>query len=252
MVGRRARSWLGEGPVGAVVGGAAIGNSIANARRYYRYGCAFHYFCRHHYEYDGWKVDGGGLEVPARSGRRERPKAKIRGEKIISALYDILISFIRGHESLAAPIVFGLAFGESIAFVSLLLPATVILFGVGGLIGATGIGFWPIWLGAALGAVLGDWLSYWLGLHYKHEIAHMWPLSRRPDLLPKGEAFFRRWGVAGVFLGRFFGPLRSAVPLVAGICAMPLTPFQIANVASALVWATGILAPGAVGVKWLV
>ena len=191
------RPQLGEGPAGAVVGGAAIGNSIANGGRYSGYGCAYHYSCRHHHEYDGWMVDGGGLEVPARSGRRERPKTKIRGVKIISALYDILISFIRVHESLAAPIVFGLAFGESIAFVSLLLPATVILFGIGGLIGATGIGFWPISLGAALGAVLGDWLSYWLGLHYKHEIAHMWPLSRRPDLLPKGEAFFRRWGVAG-------------------------------------------------------
>ena len=106
---------------------------------------------------------------------------------------------------LASPIVFVLAFGESLAFVSLLLPATVILFGIGGLIGATGIGFWPIWLAAALGAVLGDWLSYWLGNHYKYEIARLWPLSRRPDLLPRGEAFFRRWGVAGIFFGRFFG-----------------------------------------------
>ena len=101
-----------------------------------------------------------------------------------------------------------------------------------------------------LGAVLGDWLSYWLGHHFKYEIARFWPLSRRPDLLPKGEVFFRRWGIAGIFLGRFFGPLRSAVPLVAGICAMPLAPFQIANVASAVVWATGILTPGVVGVRW--
>ncbi|MBU6499656.1 MAG: DedA family protein [Rhodospirillales bacterium] len=144
-----------------------------------------------------------------------------------------------------------LAFGESLAFVSLLLPATVILFGIGGLIGASGIGFWAIWLAAVLGAVLGDWLSYWLGYHYKHAIAHVWPLSRRPDLLPRGERFFRRWGVAGVFVGRFFGPLRSAVPLAAGLCAMPMAPFQAANIASALVWATGILAPGVLGARWL-
>lgn len=132
-----------------------------------------------------------------------------------------------------------------------MLPATAILFGIGGLIGAAGIGFWPIWLAAALGATLGDWLSYWLGRRYKHEIARVWPLSRRPDLLPRGEAFFRKWGAAGIFLGRFFGPLRSAVPLVAGICAMPLVPFQISNVASAIVWATGILTPGAIGIRWL-
>jgi len=147
--------------------------------------------------------------------------------------------------------VFALAFGESLAFVSLLLPATAILFGLGGLIGASGIGFWPIWFAAALGAILGDTVSYWLGYHYHHAIARMWPLSRNPELLPKGEVFFRKWGTAGVFLGRFFGPLRSAVPLVAGICEMPRGRFQFANVTSALVWATGILAPGTLGVRWL-
>jgi membrane protein DedA with SNARE-associated domain len=166
-------------------------------------------------------------------------------------MYDAILAFVREQEIWAAPIVFVLAFGESLAFVSLLLPATVILFGIGGLIGATGIGFWPIWIAAASGAALGDWFSYWLGSHYKREIARVWPLSRRPNLLPRGEAFFRKWGTAGIFLGRFFGPLRSAVPLVAGICAMPWMPFQIANVASAVVWATGILTPGAIGIGWL-
>jgi membrane protein DedA with SNARE-associated domain len=164
---------------------------------------------------------------------------------------DAILTFVRDHEPWAAPIVFLLAFGESLAFISLLLPATVILFGIGGLIGATGIGFWPIWLAASLGAALGDWLSYWLGYRYKREIARLWPLSRHPDMIPRGEAFFRKWGTAGIFLGRFFGPLRSAAPLVAGICAMPMLPFQVANFSSALVWATGILTPGAIGLGWL-
>jgi membrane protein DedA with SNARE-associated domain len=169
----------------------------------------------------------------------------------IGDLHDAVLTFVRDQEAWAAPIVFILAFGESLAFISLLLPATAILFGVGGLVGATGIGFWPIWVAAALGASLGDWVSYWLGYHYKHAIARLWPLSRHPDLLPRSEAFFRKWGMLGIFLGRFFGPLRSAVPLVAGICAMPTSQFQIANVASALVWATGILTPGLVAVGWL-
>ena len=37
-------------------------------------------------------------------------------------------------------------------------------------------------------------------------------------------------GQLGVFVGRFFGPLRSIMPLVAGICAMRQVPFQIANI----------------------
>jgi membrane protein DedA with SNARE-associated domain len=97
---------------------------------------------------------------------------------------------------------------------------------------------------------MGDWLSYGLGYHYQHAIVRVWPLSRHAALVARGEAFFRRWGVAGIFIGRFFGPLRAVVPLVAGICRMPQTPFQLANVSSALLWAAGVLAPGLLGARW--
>jgi membrane protein DedA with SNARE-associated domain len=72
----------------------------------------------------------------------------------------------------------------------------------------------------------------------------VWPLSRHPDLIPRGEAFIRRWGVLGVCIGRFFGPLRAVVPLVAGTFAMPWWPFQLANFGSALVWAAVLLKLG--------
>ncbi|MGO4570533.1 DedA family protein [Microvirga sp. 2TAF3] len=164
---------------------------------------------------------------------------------------DIIIGFVRNHEAWAIPIVFALAFGESLAFISLLLPATVVLLGIGALIGKSGIAFWPLWASAMAGAALGDWVSFWIGLRLKHDVARIWPLSRHPELLPRAHAFFERWGALGVFIGRFFGPLRAAVPLVAGVCGMSVLPFQLANFASAAVWAAGILAPGVLGVQWL-
>ena len=97
-------------------------------------------------------------------------------------------------------------------------------FAIGTLIGAGGVSFWPVWVGAALGAACGDWLSYWIGQKLEHSVQHIWPLSRHPDLIPRGERFMQRWGVAGIFIGRFFGPLRAAVPLVGrttGIFAAP-------------------------------
>ncbi len=77
----------------------------------------------------------------------------------VNEILDYTTTFIRAHQVWAAPIVFVLAFGESLAFLSLLLPATFILLGLGALIGETGIPFWPIWAAAAAGAFLGDWLS---------------------------------------------------------------------------------------------
>ena len=160
-------------------------------------------------------------------------------------------AFIRAHEAWGVPIVLALAFGESLAFISLLLPATVVLFAVGALIGESGIAFLPLWLAAVVGAALGDWFSFWIGLRLRDNVRLYWPLSRHPTLIPRGQRFFERWGTMGVFAGRFFGPLRASVPLVAGICQMPTLRFQVANIASALVWATGILSPGAFGLRWL-
>ena len=56
-------------------------------------------------------------------------------------------------------------------------------------------------------------------------------------MIPKGEAFIQKWGVLGIFIARFSGPLRAAVPLVAGIFEMPYWRFQFANFVSAFVWA---------------
>mgnify|MGYP001269062750 FL=1 len=163
----------------------------------------------------------------------------------------MVVLFVQENRVWAAPVVFMLAFGESLAFLSLVLPATAILALLGGLIGASGIDFWPVWWAGGVGSVLGYALSYWIGLYFKDSINTMWPLRSNPELLARGKTFFEKYGVFGVFLGHFFGPVRAVIPVVAGMYAMPQIPFQIANVASSFLWATGVMAPGVFGVKWL-
>jgi len=165
-----------------------------------------------------------------------------------------LIDFVREHQAWAAPVVLALAFGESLAFISLLVPAWGALVAIGALVGASGISFWPVWLAGALGASLGDWLSYWFGYRYKDSVSQIWPLSKFPGLLLRGEDFVQKWGVPSIFIGRFFGPLRASVPLAAGIFEMPYWSFQIANVLSALVWSAVLLLFGdglSITANWL-
>jgi membrane protein DedA with SNARE-associated domain len=118
------------------------------------------------------------------------------------------------------------AFGESLAFLSLFIPAWAALVGIGALIEAGELRFWPIWVGGAMGAAIGDRVSYWLGIDIGGSVAEMWPLSRYPAVLPRGISFVRRWGVAAIFIGRFFGPLRASAPLAAGISACPIGTFN--------------------------
>lgn len=157
---------------------------------------------------------------------------------------DAIVAFIQNHRAWAAPIMLFLAFGESLAFISLVLPFWGLLVAIGALIGTDGPEFFLIWVAASIGAALGDWLSYWLGYYFHDRLATMWPLSRHPDLLPRGHEFFEKYGAWAIVLGRFSGPFRAAVPLVAGAAQMNRRTFQIANWSSAFLWAFVLLVFG--------
>ncbi|MDF7667379.1 DedA family protein [Orbaceae bacterium ESL0727] len=170
---------------------------------------------------------------------------------MLSETTQFLMQFIKDNQIWEIPIVFLLAFGESLAILSLLIPATAILLGVGALIGTGAISFMPVFIAASLGAIIGDWISYWLGKHYHQQMISSWPLNKHPKLIQRSEQFFHRYGTLGVFIGRFFGPFRAVVPLIAGALEMPTNKFNLANLTSAPVWVFVLLVPGAFGVPWL-
>lgn len=155
-----------------------------------------------------------------------------------------VVAFIAHHAEWTFPVMFVTAFGESFVFVSLLFPGTTIMVAAGLLVPGGTLHLFPLLSGAILGAVLGDAISWQLGLRYGHLLDSRWPFTRHPELLVQGRSFFRRFGLASVFFGRFFGPLRATIPLVAGILKMPPLPFWLSNIASAVIWAPALLLPG--------
>ena len=159
-----------------------------------------------------------------------------------------ITSFIAQHGAWTFPIMFLVSFGESFVFISLLVPGTAILIAAGLLVPDGTLHLLPLLSGAILGAALGDIVSWQLGRSYGHLLEHRWPFTRHPDLIPRATRFFERYGVASVFLGRFFGPLRATIPLVAGIAKMPPLPFMLSNVGSAILWAPALLLPGSAAV----
>src|SRR5579872_2689571 len=112
------------------------------------------------------------------------------------------VALVQEHRTWGVPIVFVLAFCESFAFVSLFVPATAVLLGLGGLIAAADMAFWPIWMAAGSGAVAGDWAAYELALRFRADILHMRPFAGRAELMARGIDFFKRWGLFAVFVGR--------------------------------------------------
>jgi membrane protein DedA with SNARE-associated domain len=154
---------------------------------------------------------------------------------------------MREHENLAVPIAFLVAFGESLCFASIVWPGWAILVGFSGALAASGVSpdvLMPMVIAAGLGGTLGYALSYWIGAYFKESIPGIWPFKNDPTLIPRGEAFFNKYGAWSVFLGHFVGPVRAVIPVVAGMFRMPQIPFQIANAVSAFIWAAwAVLAP---------
>ncbi len=157
-----------------------------------------------------------------------------------------LLDWINQHPAWAAVFVFLVAFTESLAIVGLFMPGVVLMFGIGTLVALGTIEFWPTFWLAVAGAVAGDGLSFWLGLHYKEQLRKFWPFNRYPALFEKGESFFLRHGGKSILFGRFVGPVRPVIPVTAGMLGMSSWKFVFVNVLSALAWAPAYLLPGIV------
>jgi len=155
-----------------------------------------------------------------------------------------LLAFITHHSGLAYGAIFLISLSESLALVGLIVPGTVTMFGVGAVVATGSLGLTTVLLLAMSGAVAGDGISYWLGHHYRERLVNIWPFSRYPEMLKKGEAFFHRHGGKSVLFGRFVGPVRPVIPVVAGMMGMRPSHFSVVNVVSAIGWALVYILPG--------
>lgn len=169
----------------------------------------------------------------------------------LSGFFDEALRLIETHRAWAGVIYGLMAFGESLVIVGVLVPATGVMMATGALVGAGAVPFLDIWIGGAIGAALGDTISYWVGRRLGPGVDRLWPFSRHPETLAAARNVFARWGWMAIVVGRFIGPLRASVPTVAGITDMPPLPFQLANVGSAILWIPVLVFPGSMGaVAW--
>jgi len=159
-------------------------------------------------------------------------------------MVDSILTFIQENNQYAWFIVFVVAFLESIAIVGLLVPGWILLVGVGTLIGADVLSFYPIAIAAYVGAVVGEYMSFHFGYHYHEKILSWKFVAKHKKLIRISKRFFRKHGAGGVFVGRFFGPTRAVVPLAAGISEMNKMTFFWVNITSGIIWAPLYLLPG--------
>ena len=130
------------------------------------------------------------------------------------------MEWIQAHPNWSGLFVLVVSALESFLVVGLFVPGTIVMFGIGAMIAAGSMELLPTLLWAAVGAVIGDGTSYFIGRFYHQHLRVIWPFRKYPQMIGRGVDFFHRHGGKSVILARFVGPVRPLVPAVAGMLNM--------------------------------
>ncbi|MBM3462185.1 MAG: DedA family protein [Armatimonadetes bacterium] len=149
-----------------------------------------------------------------------------------------LVEIVAQYQYWTYGILFAIVFAETGLVVTPFLPGDSLLFAVGTLSASSEVlrleYLFPLLLAAVF---LGDNTNYWLGRTVGPKI------FSRDDVklfnkkhLDRTHAFFERYGPKAVIMARFVPIVRTFMPFVAGIGAMPYPRFLAFSVAGCLLW----------------
>jgi membrane protein DedA with SNARE-associated domain len=95
---------------------------------------------------------------------------------------------------------------------------------------------------AALGAILGDNIGYWVGREYGRKLLakHGRRFGFTPERQQKIERYFHKYGSFTVFFGRFIALLRAYAAFFAGLNNLHYYSFLLFNALGGIVWAVSI------------
>ncbi len=163
---------------------------------------------------------------------------------MLTDLLNLITQWVVDYPLWSGALIFSVAMVESLAIVGIVVPGVAIMFAIGTLISNGTLDLLTTTVWAAAGASVGDGLSFALGKHYKEKIYTVSWFEKHPEFLQKGHAFFEKYGMFSILIGRFVGPIRAVIPLIAGVLDMPLKQYIPINIIASILWAPAYLFPG--------
>ncbi|HJM14979.1 MAG TPA: DedA family protein [SAR86 cluster bacterium] len=157
--------------------------------------------------------------------------------------FNEVILWLKDNPEWIALGVFGAAFIESFALIGVIIPGVVLLAVISGMAAST-LSVFELVLIAYVASFLADILSFLFGTGVSKSIDKLWPFNKYPNLLVQGRSFVRRFGILGVFVGKFIGPIRPLLPLTAGSLGMNFKYFLTVEIFSSFLWALLYTVPG--------
>ena len=172
--------------------------------------------------------------------------------ELVATLWDFVVrldvhlaAFIAQHGVWVYALLFVIVFCETGLVVTPFLPGDSLLFVVGTLAAAGGMDIALVMALLVAAALSGDNVNYWIGRWTGPKVFRAedsrW-FNRRH--LERTHAFYERHGGKAIIIARFVPIVRTYVPFVAGIGAMPYARFLAFSIAGALLWVMSLSLAG--------
>ena len=155
-----------------------------------------------------------------------------------------IVTWTQAHPGWTLGAIYAVSVVECLLLIGLFTPGAGVLFGLGALISLGALDMRLTLSLVTLGALTGDWISYEVGRRYGEALLRHPFLARRPGLMQKGAAFFRRHGGKGLIVAHLLGPLRPSMPAIAGVYGLSRLRFILAIVPAAALWSITYVLPG--------
>tara|TARA_Y100001970_G_C13996346_1_gene730936 strand:+ start:82 stop:687 length:606 start_codon:yes stop_codon:yes gene_type:complete len=139
--------------------------------------------------------------------------------------------------------IIGASFIESFALIGIIIPGVVLLAIISGL-AATSLNIIEVVTIAYFSSLLADVMSFFIGYSFRNSINKIWPFKEHPEFLQEGQKFFNQYGMIGLFIGKFIGPIRPLLPITAGSLNMDKRRFFLIEILSCFLWALIYTVPG--------
>ena len=156
-----------------------------------------------------------------------------------------LADFVAEHGAWVYALLFVIIFIETGLVVWPFLPGDSLLFVTGAIAAAGGMDIAAVMAVLVCAALTGDNVNYFIGRWAGPRVFHF-EQSRwfNPGHLARAHEFYERHGGKTIILARFVPVVRTYVPFVAGIGAMPYARYLGFCVAGALIWVVSLCSAG--------
>jgi len=172
--------------------------------------------------------------------------------ELLASAWDIALhldqhlgEFVAAHGDWVYALLFVIVFIETGLVVWPFLPGDSLLFVTGAIAAAGGMDIAAVMAVLVAAALTGDNVNYligrWLGPRVFHYEQSRW---FNPAYLKRAHDFYDRHGGKTIILARFLPIVRTYVPFVAGIGAMPYLRYIGFCVAGAVLWVVSVCSAG--------